>query len=332
MKQELINKLSPNCLLPFSYMVIWIDNILFNNDPFGAVKLEVKNRIRSDGRLDSEGWDILIHNATFESGAPVNGNAILTWIMLQGAPTCNQFKIIIQSLKLGTISQMFVTVPVLDSITAEMKVSVHDRNEGTGGRVSSWVSVDLLDPDGVTGENFNFHAKFFKLFIKNFDYIKDCNPYLVIERYTSSKFKKNRKGSWKRDRILSKLNGEYQLWGGGQKVISYVNGYRPNEIPITSGVQEFDIYPENYVRMWGVGSSQTKPEIPRRPGHNNRVNVLRGQGTRVAKVSLRLRIGMIVAGEEILSKPLNYFSIFATLLPKENEFEPPIVKVGYSKL
>ena len=33
MKQELINRIQPNCLLPFSYMVTWINNLEFQNEP-----------------------------------------------------------------------------------------------------------------------------------------------------------------------------------------------------------------------------------------------------------------------------------------------------------
>ena len=326
MKQELINKITPNCLLPFSFMVLWIDNLAFLNDSNGALKLEVKNKIRSDGRLEQDGWDILIHNVVFETGAPVNGNTILNWIMLQGSPTCNQFKIIIQSIKMGTLAQLYVTMPVLDAIEVDMKVSIHDSDNGTGGRNISWVSRDPNDDNTLPSVGYEFKIKFFQLFIKNFDYIKNCNPYLVIERYSGAKKIKNRKGGWKRDKVLKKLGGIMPLWAGGHKNITYNNGYRPNEIPITSAQQEFNIYPENYIRIWG---GENLP--PKKVGQNSKRNVIRVGNMKRAKISIRLRIGIIVGGEEILSKPTNYFSIFATELSTSIS-DPHVIEVGYSKI
>ena len=343
MKQELINKINPNCLLPFSYMVLWIDNLTFLNDSNGALKLEVKNKIRSDGRLEQDGWDILIHNVVFEDFAPVNGNTILNWIMLQGAPTCNQLKIIIQSLKLGGLAQLYVEYPVLDILEIDMKTKPlsYDRrgnitNNGgktlnyyTGqgiayGKIEDGGGILPDNPDGPNLESVKYHVRFLTLYIKNFEYIKDCNPYLVIERYSGASNGKNRKSGWKRDKVLNQLNARYPLWGGGSRLITYTDGYRPNNIPITSAQQDFDIFAENYIKIGSMDSY-----TPQGVGMNYDRNVRRQNNGLSAKVSLRLRIGIKSGGREFLSKPLLNFTIFAQQLSGGSN-EP--VFVGFSKL
>ena len=330
MKQELINKINPNCLLPFSFMVLWIDNLTFLNDSNGALKLEVKNKIRSDGKLEQDGWDILIHNVVFETNAPVNGNTILNWIMLQGQPTCNQFKIIIQSLKLGGLSQLFVEYPVLDILEIDMKTKPLSYNNGVinndAGKTLNYIAGQGRLPDNPEDpqiESTKYHVRFLSLYIKNFEYIEDCAPYLVIERYSGAKKGKNRKSGWKRDKVLHKLNGTYPLWGGGARQITYTDGYRPNNIPITNPIQSFDIYAENYIK---IGSMEDF--TPQGVGMNYDRNEPRGGANTVsAKVSLRLRIGIKSGGREFLSKPLLNFSIFAHKLANEET-----VFVGFSKL
>ena len=337
MKQELINKINPNCLLPFSFMVLWIDNLTFLNDSNGALKLEVKNKIRSDGKLEQDGWDILIHNVVFEQGAPVNGNTILNWIMLQGSPTCNQLKIIIQSLKLGGLSHLFVEYPVLDILEIDMKTKPLSYNHGVidndGGKTLNYIAGQglvynedkLLIPDNPNDpqqDSVKYHIRFLTLYIKNFEYIKDCSPYLVIERYSGASNKKNRKSGWKRDKVLNKLGENYPVWGGGSRQISYTDGYRPNNIPITSERQNFDIFAENYIK---IGSMESY--TPQGVGMNYDRNVKRLGDQASAKVSLRLKIGIKSGGREILSKPLLNFTIFAQQLANEET-----VFVGFSKL
>lgn len=326
MKQELINKINPNCLLPFSYMVLWIDNLTFLNDSNGALKLEVKNKIRSDGRLEQDGWDILIHNVVFEDFAPVNGNTILNWIMLQGAPTCNQLKIIIQSLKLGGLAQLYVEYPVLDILEIDMKTKPlsYDRRgniTNNGGKTLNYYTGQGI-ADDPNLESVKYHIRFLTLYIKNFEYIKDCNPYLVIERYSGASNGKNRKSGWKRDKVLNKLNDRYPLWGGGSRQITYTDGYRPNNIPITSEQQDFDIFAENYIK---IGSMDDY--TPQGVGMNYDRNVKRLGYQASAKVSLRLKIGIKSGGREFLSKPLLNFTIFAQQLANEET-----VFVGFSKL
>lgn len=342
MKQELINKIGPNCLLPFSFMIIWIDNLVFNNDPNGALKLEVKNRVRSDGRMEQEGWNILIHNVAFEQNSPVNGNVILNWIYMQGSPTCNQLKIIIQSLKLGTLSQLFVEYPVLDILEINMKTKPLSYDErgiitSNGGKTLNYYTRQGIsygkqiedrsgiisdNPDDPNFESVKYHVRFLTLYIKNFEYIKDCNPYLVIERYSGASNGKNRKSGWKRDKVLNKLNDRYPLWGGGSRQITYTDGYRPNNIPITSEQQDFDIFAENYIK---IGSMDDY--TPQGVGMNYDRNVKRLGNQASAKVSLRLKIGIKSGGREFLSKPLLNFTIFAQQLANEKT-----VFVGFSKL
>ena len=145
---------------------------------------------------------------------------------------------------------------------------------------------------------------------------------MVIERYSGASNGKNRKSGWKRDKVLNKLNDRYPLWGGGSRLITYTDGYRPNNIPITSAQQDFDIFAENYIK---IGSMDDY--TPQGVGMNYDRNVKRLGYQASAKVSLRLKIGIKSGGREFLSKPLLNFTIFAQQLANEET-----VFVGFSKL
>ena len=42
MKDELINAIQPDCLLPFQQMSLWLDSVVLINDPTGGVRQQVK--------------------------------------------------------------------------------------------------------------------------------------------------------------------------------------------------------------------------------------------------------------------------------------------------
>ena len=109
-------------------------------------------------------------------------------------------------------------------------------------------------------------------------------------------------------------------WSKRNITVTPIIGHRPNEIPITNPKQIIDFKPENYIAL-KVPDSKNK--IPRRVGidkdDTDRVyGVLGVDGVNyryklnpVTRIKMRVKVAFKVGGVEKISKPLNYFSIFA---------------------
>lgn len=326
MKDELINLIQPNCLLPFSYMALWIDSVLLVNDPTGGVKQQIKAGLRSNGMLTQASWKLLINNAEFEALPPINIATGLEWIEEQGNPTCSQLKVFINTFKIGTLQYFQVQTPTLDMVELNIKTRYIDDYTST-----VW-EKRVSHVDG-SGHIYNMQICLMGLYISNFDLIKDCKPYLVLERYLPKrkngsayyqdandpevyhKYYKTRRSGWKRDRLLKNLDGQYfDGWSGQGVPITFNNMYRPNFIPLTSDKMNIDIYAENYVRNSIKGNKNFKSVS----GNTNAPNAA---GNYNIKVPMRARIGAKIGGKEIFSKPLIYFSIFAKVLYYNNRVE-----------
>ena len=181
------------------------------------------------------------------------------------------------------------------------------------------------------GKQYFVHVPEFK--IKNFDLIKDANPYLIVERLKPSKRDSSgliKKNGWKRDRTLMVLGGEFwKSWEGGffQEVTEEY--YRPNEIPLTNAKQSIDLMLHNYfgvrnlngyrtITKKGFGNKSVSNDIIQ-PGmlipNTHQESYIRPY--RKQKINLRLRIGFKIGDIEKISKPLKYFSIFATTKMEE---------------
>ena len=98
MKQELINRISSCCLLPFSLMMTWIDSLIFPNDADGSFKAYLKTQIMTNGELRNEAWILLLQNAEFEENSPITSAVAVGWLEERTCPTCNQLEVIIIAL------------------------------------------------------------------------------------------------------------------------------------------------------------------------------------------------------------------------------------------
>ena len=267
MKDELINKIQPNCLLPFTYMALWLDSVILDNDPTGAVRQQIKSGLYSGGQLTQQSWELLLNNAQFEQGAPINKAVALDWIANQGCPTCAQLKIFIQSFKINTLQYFQVQTNVLDLIELNFRTSYPNANG------DNHKNVYYVDNQGHTNL---LATRFLEFEIKNFNLIKDAEPYLILERYLnrrgSNSNTSRRKSGWKRDKNLMQLGGSYwDCWSQSYHPITESNMYRPNEIPLISENQTIDIYPENYIKHVINGQASTVPKFV--SGNSNRTPV-----------------------------------------------------------
>lgn len=299
MKDELINSIQPNCLLPFQLMTIWLDNVVLINDPTGAVRQQIKTGLRSNGSLTQASWELLINNVVLEQNPPINNAVALQWVQAQGYPTCTQLKIFINSFAIGAMNYFNVNTPAVNLVELDIKTTyVKDAGNKRGDKHIYHV---------VGGKNFLIRSFFMHLYIQNWEYIKDAQPKLVLERYLPKR--KNagttyviRKSGYKRDKRLSILGNVVNGWGGTPITVTQTNLYRPNFIPLTGKKQVLDIYAENYVRNQ-LGNKEFKFIS----GNTNVMNTERYN----IKIPMRARICIKCNGKEFFSQPLIYFSIFA---------------------
>lgn len=319
MKQELINRIMPNCLLPMSYMVTWINNLEFQNEPADALRQLILSKVKSNGQLLPDGWELLLNNVVFEPNASITPAQALGWITAQNCPTCNQLQQIILDTKLKVSFPLVVETPVLDLLELDFDlVNISNIQEN---------KAFMRD-----GKQYYVHIPKFK--IKNFDLIKDANPYLIVERLKPSKkglggsIKKN---GWKRDRTLMVLGGEFwKSWEGSYWETVTEEYYRPNEIPLTNAKQSIDLMLHNY---FGVRKLNENKTITKKGFGNKSVSLDKIQPRmlipntqqepyirpyRKQKINLRLRIGFKIGDIEKISKPLKYFSIFAETFSVNN--------------
>ena len=123
MKDELINAIQPNCLIPFTLMALWLDSVVLQNDGTGAVRQQIKTGLRSNGALTQSSWELLINNVQFGATPPINKNTALNWIATNGNPTCSQLKIFINTFDVGAMQYFKVMYPVLDLVELNIKTN-----------------------------------------------------------------------------------------------------------------------------------------------------------------------------------------------------------------
>lgn len=334
MKDELINAIQPDCLLPFQQMILWLDSVVLPNDSTGAVRQQIKAGLRSNGNLPQANWELLINNVEFEALPPINKATALNWIAQQGRPTCSQLKIFIDTFKIGAMQYFKVLYPVLDLVELNIKTGYSlDYNQKVWNKRVSHVNSG--------GDIYELNIMLMQLYVSNWELIKDCKPYLVLERYMPKKKKSNklvqdpndpelfhdvvksRKSGWKRDRSLRTLGGTFfDGWSQQTVLITESNMYRPNFIPIVDKTVTLDIFAENYIRNnLGYREPKVISGNTNRPRDTQRFNI---------KVPMRARIGAKIGGKEIFSKPLIYFSIFAKVMNKQGGTRK--IQVQFSKL
>ena len=318
MKQELINRISSCCLLPFSLMMTWIDSLIFPNDADGSFKAYLKTQIMTNGELRNEAWILLLQNAEFEENSPITSAVAVGWLEERTCPTCNQLEVIINALKISPNFPLFVETNVLDLLSLDI-ITTADKEPSDyckhilyleGGTNLEPATSEIL----IVSRLPIFH-------LHNFELIQNSNAYYILERFVPAKrnkYGKSRKGGWKRDKLLMNIGAQFHNgWNQQNITVTATVGHRPNEIPITNPKQIIDFKPENYIALKVPTSNNF---IPRRVGigKDNDNAVIWGDNAKyrpkqnpVTRIKMRVKVGFVVGGVEKISKPLNYFSIFA---------------------
>lgn len=303
MKQELINRLSSCCILTFSLMMTWIDSLIFPNDADGSFKAWLKTQILPNGELRNEAWILLLQNAEFEANSPITSAVAVGWLTERTCPTCDQFKVIINALKISPNFPLYVQSDVLDLV--EIEFGLHTLR-----------SLQHNKAFMRNGQQYFVHKPI--LNIKEWDLIKDSSPYLVVERLVPSHKLNGRKNGWRRDETLHILGNTVHCGWEGIDVEIQEDGelYRPNNIPLTNPIQSIDFYFENYFKVY-FDKIKRKGFAGK---NNNNINQIYSGSVRYGKkekVNLRLKIAYKIGNIEKISKPLKYFSIFAETISGE---------------
>ena len=99
-KNNITNKITPCCGLPFSVIYWWVSNLTLNSE---ADRSFVLSKIGQSGTIAIDGWKVLINSGTLEADASLTKAEFLAWFDCGKQPKCEQLKIIIESYKLGYI-------------------------------------------------------------------------------------------------------------------------------------------------------------------------------------------------------------------------------------
>ena len=315
MKKILIDRINPCCLLSYSDMLFWINNLTLN-DPDGSLRELIRSYLLPNGQLKTEGWQLISQTISLVENSPITHQNIYDWGTDQDHPTCNQLKQIIENVVLEPNVIPILASP-LSLVEADIETMPVDLQNPTNFQRNIYLAGGLII------------AKFFTLRIKNFDLIKDANPYLVIERFVGGRKKGQKKFGWRRAKPMEIGQSYYNGWNHESRVISFTEMYRPNEIPLTSEKQLIDIVPENYIRNSGSGG-----EMPEMIGDRNKRKAFPQSDGNVpfwtVRVPIRLRIGYRLNNKEYLSAPLTKFCIFAQRL-RQTQNGDPIFYVTYGE-
>ena len=318
MKQELINRISSCCLLTFSLMMTWIDSLIFPNDADGSFKAYLKTQIMTNGELRNEAWILLLQNAEFEENSPITSAVAVGWLEERTCPTCNQLEVIINALKISPNFPLFVETNVLDLLSLDI-ITTADKEPSDNCKHILYLEGGTNAEPETTETLIVSRLPIFHL--HNFELIQNSNAYYILERFVPAKRNKHgksRKGGWKRDKLLMNIGSQFHDgWSIQNITVTPIIGHRPNEIPITNPKQIIDFKPENYIAL---KTPNSKNRIPRRAGINkdDSNRVLWGENANfrlkqnpVTRIKMRVKVAFKVGGVEKISKPLNYFSIFA---------------------
>lgn len=318
MKQHLISLIQINCLLPRHAMVFWVNNLTFQNEPSDALRQLIIAEIKSNGQMSQEGWNLLINNVVFEDNASITDVVALGWIAERACPTCNQLKEFINSFKIENNYALTVQTNVLDALSLDI-ITTADKEPSDNCKHITYIDGDTPQEPVITETLIVSRLPTFHL--HNFELIQNTNAYYILERFVPAKrnkYGKSRKGGWKRDKLLMNIGAEFHDgWSKQNITVTATVGHRPNEIPITNPKQIIDFKPENYIAL-KVPTSYNL--IPRRVGigKDNDIAAIWGDSAEyrpkqnpVTRIQMRVKVGFVVGGVEKISKPLNYFSIFA---------------------
>ena len=119
-KNNITNKITPCCGLPFSVMYWWISNLTLNTE---ADRQYIISKLSQNGILRVDAWKVLINSGTLEADASLTKAEFLAWFDCERQPYCEQLKLIIEGYKIGnwTADGLFPYVVLNKTFSSELK-------------------------------------------------------------------------------------------------------------------------------------------------------------------------------------------------------------------
>lgn len=97
-KNNITNKITPCCGLPFPVIYWWISNLTLNSE---SDRQFILSKISQNGTISIDGWKVLINSGTLEADASLTKAEFLAWFNCERLPSCEQLKLLIENFKIG---------------------------------------------------------------------------------------------------------------------------------------------------------------------------------------------------------------------------------------
>lgn len=97
-KNNITNKITPCCGLPFSVFYWWVSNLALNSE---ADRQYLLTQISQSGVLSIDGWKVLVNSGTLEADASLTKAEFLAWFDCGKQPKCEQLKLIVEGFKIS---------------------------------------------------------------------------------------------------------------------------------------------------------------------------------------------------------------------------------------
>ena len=125
-KNNITNKITPCCGLPFSVIYWWVSNLTLNSE---ADRQYLLTQISQSGFLSIDGWKVLVNSGTLEADASLTKAEFLAWFDCGKQPKCEQLKLIIEGYKVGNWDYYKNSIEELNEAFQEL-----ENNLQIGGR------------------------------------------------------------------------------------------------------------------------------------------------------------------------------------------------------
>lgn len=102
-KNNITNKITPCCGLPFDVTYWWVSNLILNTP---SDRDFILSKISQGGIISIDAWKVLINSGSLETDAALTKAEFLSWFDCGHQPSCDQLKLIIEGYKIGNYNPL----------------------------------------------------------------------------------------------------------------------------------------------------------------------------------------------------------------------------------
>ena len=149
-KNNITNKITPCCGLPFSVIYWWVSNLTLNSE---ADRQYLLTQISQSGVLSIDGWKVLAKSGTLEADASLTKYEFLKWFDCGKQPKCEQLKLIVEGFKISNWDYYKNSIEELNEAWQELE----NKTKLRYNNVAETEAVEIIQRvDQFTGENVNY--------------------------------------------------------------------------------------------------------------------------------------------------------------------------------